>query len=45
MQVEEQDVEDHQESENIIPNDVQNNEESDTKTESSQPSTYYTIIG
>jgi len=44
MQVEEQDVEDHQESENIILNDVQNNEESDTKTESSQPSMYYTII-
>ncbi|KAG5315306.1 RFWD3 ligase, partial [Pseudoatta argentina] len=31
MQVEGQDVEDQHEDENVIPNDVQNNEESDTK--------------
>ncbi|XP_018371828.1 PREDICTED: E3 ubiquitin-protein ligase RFWD3-like isoform X2 [Trachymyrmex cornetzi] len=36
MQVEGQDVEDQHENENVIPNDVQNNEESDTGTKSSQ---------
>ncbi|XP_018337891.1 PREDICTED: E3 ubiquitin-protein ligase RFWD3-like isoform X3 [Trachymyrmex septentrionalis] len=36
MQVEGQDVEDQYENENIIPNDVQNNEESNTGSKSSQ---------
>lgn len=36
MQVEEQDVENQHENENIFPNDQQNNEESDIRTESSQ---------
>jgi len=42
MQVEGQDVEDQYENENIIPNDVQNNEESNTGSKSSQRSMYYT---
>jgi len=43
MQVEGQDVEDQHENENVIPNDIQNNEESDG-TKSSQQSMYYNYV-
>lgn len=44
MQVEEQAVENQHEDENIIPNDGQDNEERDIRTESLQQSMYYIVI-
>lgn len=41
MQIEEQDVEDQHEDENVLPSDVQNNEENDIPTENLQQSMYY----